>query len=148
MMPKMLMCRMCGAHGNPFEPKAWLNLTHLSDTCARVQARRDGEPVVLHYGDSQRVWDTYYEHERLAPSLDLGHRMAATSRGTMASRRVILAAFREPGVTFRRRRTIQGSPVFIVETRSRYRPERMAIGIGETWTDAVARAWDMWASGT
>lgn len=142
----MIMCRMCGATGDPFEPRAWLDLKHLSDTCARVQARRDGEPVVLHYGDSALVWDTYYDHECVTPSLDLGHRMAVVDKyGTAISRRDLLEALAEPGVTFRRQRTIQGAPVFVAESEH-FR--RIAIGIGETWTDAVARAWDMWRSGT
>lgn len=147
MMSSMLMCRTCGAYGDPYAPRGWLDLKHLSDACVRVQARRDGEAALLHYGDRQRVWDAYRNAERIPVSLDLGYRMGVTYDG-MLPRRAMLEWLRDSAggrVRFVRRHTTQGAPVFMVETDY---SNRIAIGIGDTWTDAVARALDMWAAGT
>lgn len=146
-----IMCRECGATGDPFVPGAWLDLQHLSATCVRVQARRKGEAVPLRPSDAEVIYRARYEYDCSPPSLDLGLRVA-TVNGRMYTRREMLQAFVEMAGTrvwFERRYTTQGAPIFIVTTpESPYYPMRMAIGIGQTWTDAVAQALDMWFSGT
>jgi hypothetical protein len=117
-----------------------------------VARRRDGEDVPLPPSDARRVWDAYYAHCIADVSLDLGDNLAALQGGLIYTRRQMLESIvRMAGTQVRlgRAYTTQGSPIFTITTpESPYRPMRMAIGIGETWTDAVARAFDMWVTGT
>lgn len=149
-MSTIIMCRVCGATGDPFVPHAWRDLRHLLDTCVRVAARQRGEPVMLHYEDAANVYNAHYEHERAPVSLDLGYHRAALNGTTISLRDMLRTFARDAGVPvrFERAYTTQGAPIFTVRAESKYHPMRVAIGIGDTWTDAVARALDMWLSGT